>query len=741
MLNQNLVKVKFSKTLKKVRKNIEKDLTLENKLASLAKQQPNKKILGFLRFNLWAYNRFYTTEDSGSRHYLMTHLGEPPVIFDSTLMSSSASLMSGYLVSKGYLFPKVTYSFVIKRKKATVKYFAETGPLYTIDSIFFPTDSSKLDLIVSAGRFTTVLKKNNAFDADELAKEQLRIRREFLNQGYLFFRRDYVFFQVDTNIGDHRVNVYVNVQRSDTSMEQQQYKLRNIYIYPDFNPEYELDTVKFDTIFYDGIYFLTTKHFIDDDVLSSSVYMVQGALYSRSSFECTMNRFYDLGVYKFANSRFKNVADNQVDFYFYLQPAKKHQIGTQVDVGTVESNIASGIKISYQSRNLIHRANSINLSLVGGVQVPVFPTLRYDSIFYNISAQLDYVLPKFALPFLNAHISCYNNPVTRLSFKASYFQQTNFYSLQSYGVTYSMEWKQVEFPLKKFILPIYGINYVFPTYSDSFAKRLTADPFLRESFSKQFIPSVGGAFVFSNQDFDHPSNYTFVRLNLETAGNFLYALFYGLDTFTSLNLHADSSGSYNILRINFANYARGELDVRRYLKFTQNRTLVFRISPGIAVPYGNADAVPYIKQFYLGGTNSMRAWRVRSLGPGTFRDTLNFYNSAGDFKLEGNIEYRFNIFGQFKGAVFVDAGNIWLLRNDSLKPGGTFYFSSFLQQIAVGTGVGLRWDFTYFILRLDVATPVYDPSLPVNDEFPITKFNLKPVFGDLLFQFAVGYPF
>src|SRR5262249_37219219 len=158
---------------------------------------------------------------------------------------------------------------------------------------------------------------------------------------------------------------------------------------------------KFDTIIYDGIYFLTTRHFIDPKVLAQAVYMVRGAFYSRSSFECSMNRFYDLGVYKFANSRFKDVGDHLVDFYFYLQPAKKHQIGTQLEVGTLESSIASGVKITFQSRNVVHRANNISLSVSGGIQIPAFPVIRYDSIFYNVAAQLDYTLPKFAFPFLN----------------------------------------------------------------------------------------------------------------------------------------------------------------------------------------------------------------------------------------------------------------------------------------------------------------------------------------------------
>jgi outer membrane protein assembly factor BamA len=522
-------------------------------------------------------------------------------------------------------------------------------------------------------------------------------------------------------------------------MEQQQYKLRNIYILSDFNPKYDIDTVKFDTIIYEGMYFLTTRHFIDPDVLASAVYMVRGALYSRNSFECTMNRFYDLGVYKFANSRFKNVGDRQLDFYFYLQPAKKYQFSPSFEFGTVESAIASGVKISYQSRNVIHRANNISLSLVGGIQVPAFPVIRYDSIFYNISAQLDYTLPKFAIPFLHTHITCFNNPITKLSFRASLFQQTNNYSLQSYGVTYSLEWKQVEFPLKKFIFPILGINYVFPTYSDSFARRLANDPFLAQTFSEQFIQSIGAAFVFSNQRFDHPSNYSLFRVTLETAGNMLYLL-----SSTVLNLPTSPNGHSEIFGVEFANYVRSEVDIHRYLQLGQNKSLVLRFSPGIAVPYGNARVVPYIKQFYLGGTNSMRAWHVRSLGPGSFRDTTNSYTSAGDIKLEGNAEYRFGIFGSLKGALFADAGNIWLLRSDTLKPGGTFKANTFLNQIAIGTGFGFRWDFSYFVLRLDIATPVYDSSLPEGEQWPISTFQLFPegkLFGDMVFQFAVGYPF
>lgn len=739
LLKSNTVDVKSSANLKKIRKNIEQNLSLQGKLALLARQQPNTRTLGIgLKLRLW--NLFYSEK---GKHFLQTNLGEAPVVFDTTTLPASARLMSAYLVSKGYLIPEVTYSYHISNNnKARVKYVVETGPLYTIDSIYFPVDSAKLNLVVEASSFNTILKKGDAFDSDELSKEQLRIHREFLTTGYFYFRKDFIYFEADTSIGNNKVNVYVKVETVDTSVEQQQYQVRTIYLYPDFNPRYELDTVDYDTIVHEGFHFLTTQHYVDPEVLATAVYMVQGALFSSSSYNCTLDRFYDLGIFKFANARFVDVGANQLDCYIYLQPSKRHSLGAELDVGNEADNFASGVKISYQSRNVFRRANTINFSFVTGVQIPVFPGFRYDSIFYNLSGQIDYILPKFAFPFLRANVFCFNDPTTRISFRASYFQQTNYYSLQNYGITYSMEWKGLEFPLKRYIFPILAINYVFPTYSDSFAKRLSTDPFLAESFSKQFIPSVGGAYIYTNQILDRSSSFTYFRGDAETAGNLLYLAISGLHT--PLGIVSDSSGSYSVFRVNFAQYARLELDLRRYLQFTQNRTLVLRFSPGIAVPYGNATAVPYVKLFFLGGTNSMRAWRVRSLGPGTYRDTSNFFNSAGDLKLEANIEYRFSIFGRLKGATFIDAGNIWLLRNDPRKPGGTFYFNQFIDQIAIGTGIGLRLDFTFFVLRLDVATPVYDPSLEISERWAIKNFQLSPngkLFDDLFFQLAVGYPF
>lgn len=749
LLANNVVKVKTSQNLNRVRKTIEQNSTLESKMASMAKQQPNRKTLGLVKFNLWIYDYLYTTRDSGWKHTLITNIGEPYVLVDSSTLPLSRQLMQGYLYSKGYLNAEVTASYKIKRKKANAVFEVNTGPLYTIDSISFPVDTTVIDRIASDSKSATLLKEGDPFDADVVEKEQLRILREYLNRGYFKFRREYIYFLADTALGNHRVSLRIKVERDDTAEAQKTFHLRNIFLYPNYNPSYELSAVKYDTVISDNMYFLETTPFLDQRTLASSVFMFPSTLYSRNDYECTLNRISDLAVYKFASVRFDQVEDRTLDCSILLQPAKKYQIGTEVLLGNVEENLSSALKLSFQSKNIAQRANRLDFSLTGGVQIPVFPTINADSLFYNVIARVDYLMPRYAFPFIHPRISCYNNPTTKLSLLGSYYQQTNYYTILNYGINYSLEWKEVVHPLKKYAFPILGINYVYPTTTPLFDERLAQDPYLKQSFEKQFIMSLGGAYTFTNQQINKPVNFTYFYVNLETAGNMLQ-----LFTKYIVNVPSDTSGSRQVFGINFANYLRGDVDVRRYLSLSSNRTVVLRLNTGLAIPYGNSQVVPYVKKFFVGGTSSMRAWRVRSLGPGTYRDTsaVTYYSSTGDIKIEGNIEYRYKIFSSLKGALFADIGNIWNLRIDTLNPESTFRFDRFYKEFGIDAGMGFRFDFTYFVMRLDVATRIYDPSYLSIDEDPwvIRNFCLycdtdgdgyKEFGKDLLLQLAVGYPF
>lgn len=738
LLNRIEVKLETQSRTGLLLRRLNETMSLESKLASLSRQKPNRKMLGLVRFNLFVYNVTYTGKQHGLRAFLMNKVGEPPVLFDSLQMEASAALMASYLRNKGFLFPEVQASYVTagrKQRKVNVRYRAATGPLYRIDSLAFPDDTSALARIVRAGSSQTTLKVGDAFDADLLAVEQQRIFRDIQDHGYYRFRKEGIRFIADTTAGDHGVRVLVTVTAGDNRASEV-FRLRQITVYPDYDARYDLSRQVFDTAAVDGLHFLTAQKFVDLPVVADAIFMRPGYLYSRRDYECSLNRLADLNVFKFASARFTEVDSAHLDAVFFLQPARKHQVSAEVDVGNVENSLATGIRLSLLSRNVARRANRIDLSGLAGVQIPV---VRPDSLFYNLSAQLRYVLPRFAVPFFQPAVSCYNNPQTVITLNAGLYEQTGYYTLRTLGAGYSLEWKEVDFPLKRYIFPLLRFSYVYPSFSAAFAERLERDPFLKASFSNQFINSIGGAFVFSNQRPKEQRNFTYLRTEVETAGNLPF-----LTSVLILRQAIPEDGSFSIFGVDYSQYLRLSADVRRYLHFNYGRQLVLRLAAGTGYAYGNSTVMPFVKQFQVGGTSSMRGWRVRSLGPGSFVDTTYSYSSVGDIMLEGNAEYRFSLAGPLRGAVFADAGNVWLMRADTLKAEGVFRPEEFYRQLGLSTGIGLRFDFDYFILRFDLATPAYAPGAPEGERWRLKYFYLMRdgrINRDINLQLAVGYPF
>lgn len=719
-------------------RRLNETMSLEAKLASLARQKPNRKMLGLFRFNLFVYNVTYTTKQKGIRYFLMNRVGEPPVLFDSTQAAASAALMSGYLRNRGFLFPSVEYSWRavgLQKRKVQVEYRAVSGPLYRIDSVLFPFDSSAVTQLVWYSKQKTTLQAGDAFDTDLLAAEQQRILREFQDNGYYTFRKEWIRFLADTTVGEHGVQVFVTLAISD-SLAPKQYRIRQVRVYPDYDARFELRQTVFDTTAYHDLLFLSAQRFIELPVVSDALFLRPGGMYSRRDYECSLNRLSDLNVYRFASARFVEADSALLDAIFLLQPARKHQVSAEFDVGNVENSLATGVRLSLLSRNVARRANRIDLSGLAGIQVPV---VRPDSLFYNLSLQLRYAMPRFAFPFVHPVISCYNNPITTITLNASLYEQTGYYTLRNIGAGYSMEWKEVDFPLKRYILPLLRFSYVYPSYSAAFGERLELDPLLKASFSNQFINSLGGAFVYSNQRPKEQRNFTYLRTEAETAGNLPFLM-----SILVLRQSIPEDGSFSIFGVDYSQYVRLSADVRQYLHFNYGRQLVLRLSSGVGYAYGNSRVMPYVKQFQVGGTSSMRGWRVRSLGPGSYVDTTFSYSSTGDIMMEGNAEYRFSLAGPLRGAVFADAGNVWLMRADSLKEAGVFRPETFYKQIALSTGIGVRFDFSYFILRFDLATPAYAPGAPEGERWRLRYFYLirdGRINRDINLQLAVGYPF
>ncbi|MGB3076832.1 MAG: BamA/TamA family outer membrane protein, partial [Chitinophagales bacterium] len=581
----------------------------------------------------------------------------------------------------------------------------------------------------------TLLQQGNAFDADVIGNEQVRLFREIQNHGYYHFSRDNIYFEADTSNTRNTANVYVKIKGNTIDEDMKVHYISNIYVRPDFYPEQDLLSGYHDTTAFQSLIFIDPGNTIRMDAVAKAIFILKDRPYSRKDYDYTLSRLSDLGVFKFISIRFEEKANHLLDCMIYLTPARKHAVTTEVEASNIEYNVGAAIKLTYKDKNVFRSANTFDVSLNAGTQIPVF---NKDSLIFNVSGQLNFYMRRFVVPFNTGNFSRYFNPRTKISLQANYYQQTKIYILNNYSFTFGYEWK--ENALKRHVFNPFSVSYINSTIlSDEFQQRLDDDPFLRQSFEDQLIAGLNYTYIYSNQGQNIRREFTFFRFSGEVAGTSLYLL---NTAFKGNNV--DTSGSYVLFGTTYANFVRAEGDLRHYFQFTQNRSLVLRGAAGIAINYWNSDVIPYIKQFYLGGTGSMRAWSVRSLGPGAYKDTSSFYDRAGDIKLEANTEYRFNIFGRLNGAVFLDAGNIWLRKTDPNKPGANFEFNRFLSEIALGTGVGFRFDFTYFVLRLDVATPLRDPSNPPGERWVIgnlTNGETNFVKDKLVFNLAIGYPF
>ncbi|MBA3648465.1 MAG: BamA/TamA family outer membrane protein [Chitinophagales bacterium] len=731
LLKENKIIVQSPSGSSKVSKNIEANQSLQTKLSALARQQPNKKTLGLFKLNLTIYNRFHTEKEHGFRYYMMTKIGEPPVLFDSTFLPASAQQMLDYTKSKGYLLAETRYNFTIKKKLATPKFYITPGPLYTVDSVFLPSDSSEIAGLVKESIGNTLIKTGGAFDSEVLSAEQQRIFIYIQNQGYFHFRPDLIYFEADTIQENKKVKVSVKVNASADSTNQKKYFIGHVYIFPNYHPEQNQLNIKYDSTLHGHFIFIDERSVIKPATLISAILLSEGDAYSRNNYNFTLHRIADLGIFKFISIRWKETEGSKLDCFIYLTPGKKHSVSAEVEASNIEDNVGAAVKLSYKNKNVFREANVLDFSLNAGTQIPVF---NKDSLIFNLSGQLNLTLPRF----LPNNVFVTWNPRTRLSLQVNYYKQTSIYVLTNYSIAYGYDLRKGYY---RFLPGLFSISYINSSIlSSDFQQRLESDPFLKQTFEDQLIIGPSLTAIFSNQNTEKVKNFTVLRISLEAAGTITYLANKALGDGNLENNH------YSLLGTNYANFFRAEAEFRHYFQFTQNRVFVVRFSAGEAISYWNSEVIPYVKQFYLGGTNSLRAWRVRSVGPGSYNDTsaVNFFNSAGDIKLEANAEYRFTIFERMKGALFTDAGNIWLRKNDPNKPGANFDTNRFYKEIALGTGFGFRFDFTYFILRLDLATPLYNPKLIAGERWVINNFDPKSKDWrkqNLLFNLAIGYPF
>ncbi|MGQ7947525.1 translocation and assembly module lipoprotein TamL [Flavobacterium sp. WC2509] len=727
------VTVKDSILKKKERKALEKDLE------ELLRPKPNKQILG-LRPKLWFYNiAGEPKKDKGFRYWLRTKVGEAPVLLSKVDLDYNASVLRNYAENKGYFKTRVSADSTVRSKRVTAEYIVQPRKQYKIKEVKFPEDSSGLGKAIARTSRRSLLKVGNPYDLDIIKTERERIDTRLKEKGFYYFNPDYILAQVDSSKGASLVSIKLKIKEETPEKAKIAYKIDKIIVYPNFS--ISKDTIKYkkeDIIQYNDFTIIDTANTFNPRVFDRAIYFKQGDLYNRKDHNLTLNRFVNLGTFSFVKNEFRtsDSIKNTLDSYYFLTLLPKKFIRVEVLGKTNSASYnGTGINVNWNNRNLFKGAELLTVSAFGGADFQLSGQNKGHNIF-KLGTETSLTWPRFIAPF-NIQGSSEFVPRTKATIRYEYQNRTQLYALNSFNTSFGYLWK--ENIRKEHQLNIVDITYVSPNnVTAEYQEDILQDPSLGKVIEKQLIFGPTYSYTYTNTMQKRKKNTIYFNGELDFVGNVT-----GLITGANIK----KNDTIKVFNVPFSQYVKAKADFRHYLKLGKESQLASRIIVGAGYAYGNSSTLPNSKQFVVGGTNSIRAFRARSLGPGSYiiPETTSSYvpDQSADLKLEFNTEYRAKLFSIVKGAIFLDAGNIWLLNADPDKAGAEIT-KDFMKDIAVGAGAGLRFDLSFLILRTDLAFPLRIPSLPQGDKWVIDNINL----GDsswrkdnLILNIAIGYPF
>jgi len=731
--------------LTKVQVETTKSDLAKSEIRTYLRTIPNSRILGFWRLHLGLYNMSGADTTKGINR-LLRRMGEPPVAFDSLLVESSIGQVNRLFQNKGYFLGTITDSIIYQNnRKVRLLYSINPGKRYRINHTAFSISDSAINHIVAPDSLKTYLKQGRPFDSEIFNQERDRITNQLRNAGYFDFSKDYISFRVDSALGNYCINDTVVLRHTNEEkqvIEHRKYVYRNVYYIISRNPQKALlnpdeNDTKFDTLIYKNSFFLFDgKIELHPTVLINSSYINPGETYNGSLVEKTRLLLSSLGYFRYVDIRFKDSSApsdslGQIDCFVQLIPANKQFYSVEVEGTNSSGNLGVGGSVKFQNRNLFHGAEVLDLGLRASTERQVaLGSTKEEFRTFEFGANAGIEFPKFLVPFSIEGFRKKYNPRTSVQLYYSY-QRRPDYTRTIANIRYGYNWRSSKY-INHYLYPA-EINFVWlPRVDPTFWSEIE-NTFLKNSYENHFILNTNYALIYNTQLRPQQTEFLYGKFNMEVAGNLLHAV-------VPLWKEPVEGNSYEVMGVQFAQYAKGEFEFRYHHAINKMNAFAYRFLSGVAYPYGNSNVLPFEKQYFAGGANGIRAWPVRGLGPGTFVDTvLTYYNQMADIKLEANVEYRFKLVWLFEGALFVDAGNIWSIRADAAPEGGLFKWDQFYKQIAVGTGVGLRSDFDYFIFRVDMGVKALDPTRPPGQQFMLGSEAMK--WNNLTFNFAIGYPF
>ncbi|OFX67479.1 MAG: hypothetical protein A2X12_02675 [Bacteroidetes bacterium GWE2_29_8] len=719
----------------------------------IIKQKPNRKIFGFFRFH---YSMYKLAGNSNSKFssWLRNTIGEPPIFYDSTLKNMSLTQIGHYINGKGYYNYEITHKIKEnKQKKIVSKYEIKSGTPYIIKNINYNSNDKELLEILLKDTVNILVKRGNVFDLSILQTERERLTNKFKSLGYYSFFEEYIKFRADTNFNNYSADIYLDIYIpskvlvSDSTKITNptfinKYLITNIQINTDYNI-FKLDSTSYDTIVFNNIkYIFQDKYKYKPKSMSQFIMIKENENYNIKDVEETYKRLSGLNNFKNISIIFNEESDKELECKILLTRLKRQSFAIETE-GTNTSN-ALGLagNIVYQNINLFKGAEILRIkqkiaieaqkliSESNSDQNEIIKSFPFNT--FEAGSEVSISFPKFLLPINQQKFSKSSDPKTNFSIGINYQERMDFarYIINS---TFGYEWKETR-RKKHLFNPLEISSIKINRISKEFYDKIlnTYDKQIANGYNDHLIIGNKYSFIYNEQIRDRLTNFRYFRFNFESAGNVLWLIN------NNTNATKTDKGNYTLFNIPYAQYIKADVDFRYYSYLNKENLVVFRLSGGYGIPYGNVNTLPFEKSFFSGGSNGIRAWPIRSLGPGSYNDPSNTkYDKIGEINIESNIEYRFPIYKYIKGAVFSDIGNTWLREKDVNKKNAEFNIKTFLHEMAIGVGYGIRLDFKYFVIRIDNAYAVKDPSYPIGERVRISKLKLN----DFIFNLGIGYPF
>ncbi len=642
-----------------------------------------------------------------------------PMVFDTLQAVNSCENLRSALFNKGYLNANVDWVTLPRgRQKVDVVYLLQPGQPYYINRMTYDIQDTSLVRVLTP-RLSTLNLQHSKFNVELLDKMRRQVTQHLQNNGYYRFNKTDISFSADSTIGSRQVDVTMHVHR--------------------YRPTKDIDTLH-------RQYIVRSLRYLSGDedgriplrrnVLASNTFIRQGELYSADDLQNTYNHFGRLGAVRYTSINFAEQPDSGLlDCTIQLSTNKPSTISFLPEGTNTAGDLGAAATLSYQNRNLFHGSELLSIELRGAFEAIRELEGYSNQNFEEYSVQTRLSFPRFIAPFLSQSFRRRINASSEVSLLYDLQNRPEFHR-RVLSMAWRYKWNDANHH-DRYQLDLLDLNYVFmPWISDTFRRDYLDDTtnrnaILRYNYEDLFIMKTGLGYTYNNGLYA-------IRANIETAGNLL-----NLFSIVTGAKQEGEQQQYRLFNIAYAQYVKGDFDYTRYLMFDNDNTLALHVGFGIAWPYGNSNILPFEKRYFSGGANSVRGWSVRSLGPGRYarRDgNIDFINQTGDMKLDLNAEFRAHLFWKLNGALFVDAGNIWTLRDYKDQPEGQFKIHRLLDDLAASYGLGLRFNFDYFVLRFDMGMKAVNPAYEEegSEHFPVIHPRLS---RDFAFHFAVGMPF